>query len=151
MIKHERERFVHICRYSMSKSIPFVRGFQAPTQKQIDQALGDDAPFSEEFSRSFPPLPQPTNDLDWLANYRERGQTYGQFLKQCPLLDDDDDHPITDKFIYLTLLDDDDRLSLLDINRLVDYTQRFFQINVKLLPLFSNIRWEATKRKWICK
>ena len=134
----------------MSKEIPFVRGFRPPTQERIDQALGDDSPFSEEFDRSFPPLPQPTNDLDWLANYRERGQTYGQFLTDCPLLDEDDG-PITDKFIYLTLLDNDDRVSLLNIDRLIDYTQRFFQMTVKLLPLFSDIRWEATKRKWICK
>lgn len=135
----------------MSKSIPFVRGFRPPTQERIEQALGDDSPFSEEFHQSFPSLPQPTNDLDWLANYKERGQTYGSFLKECPLLDDEDENSITDKFIYLTLLDNDDRLSLLNIDHLIDYTQRFFQMTVKLLPLFSDIRWESTKRKWTCK
>ena len=132
----------------MSKVIPFVRGFRPPTQERMDQALGDDPPFSQEFQQSFPPLPQPTNDLDWLANYKERGQTYRDFLRECPLLDND---PITDKFIYLTLLDNDDQLSLLNIDQLIDYTQRFFQMTVKLLPLFNAIHWEPTKRKWICK
>ena len=132
----------------MTKPIRFVRGFRVPNQEDIDQALGDHPPFSEQFKTSFHPVPNPTNDLDWLANYKEQGQTYPAFLDDCPFLDDDDSEK---KIIYLTLLDHDDRLSLLNIDRLIDYTQRFFQMDVKLLPLFSNIRWNETKRTWICK
>lgn len=132
----------------MSKPVSFVRGFRPPTQEKIDQALGDDATFSDGFKNSFNALPSPTSDLDWLANYRERGQTYPTFLKECPSLDEDD---FAEKYIYLTLLDNDDQSSSLNIDRLVEYTHRFFQMKVKLLPLFSNIRFEATKRKWICK
>lgn len=55
------------------------------------------------------------------------------------------------KTIYLTLLDNDDRLSLLNIDHLINYTQRFFQMKVKLLPLFTNFRWDEGKHTWICK
>jgi hypothetical protein len=132
----------------MSKSIPFVRGFRVPKQEDIDEALGDNPPFSNEFKNSFSSLPNPTSDLDWLANYKERGQTYEDFLDECPLLDDEN---LIEKYIYLTLLDNDDRLSLLNIDHLIDYTQRFFQMNVKLLSLFTDIHWDQTKRTWICK
>jgi len=132
----------------MPKTIPFVRGFRVPKQEDIDEALGNDASFSNEFKNSFNSLPNPTNELDWLANYKEKGQTYEDFLDECPFLDNNNS---SKKFIYLTLLDNDDRLSLLNIVRLIDYTQRFFQLEVKLLPLFTNINWNKTKRTWICK
>jgi len=64
----------------MSKTIPFVRGFRVPKQEDIDDALGNDALFSNEFKNSFNSLPNPTNELDWLANYKEKGQTYEEFL-----------------------------------------------------------------------
>lgn len=133
----------------MSKTIPFVQGFRVPTQIDIDRALGDESNYSDEFRQSFDSLPQPTSDLDWLANYRERGQTYADYLDECPLLDEK--NTVTQKTIYLTLFDNDDRLSILDINQLIDYTQRFFQIQVKLLPIFSNFRWNDKKNKWTCK
>ncbi|UJR31510.1 hypothetical protein I4U23_018999 [Adineta vaga] len=132
----------------MAKVISFVRGFRVPKQKDIDAALGTDASFSNEFKATFASLPTPTHEADWLVNYKERGQTYAEFLDDCPFLDGDDD-PVR-KYIYLTLLDDDDRLSVLNINHLIDYTQRFFQMEVKLLPLFTNINWNETKRSWIC-
>jgi hypothetical protein len=128
--------------------IPFVRGFRVPKQEDIDKALGDTAPFSNEFKNSFNSLPNPTSELDWLANYKERGQTYANFLDDCPFLDDKN---LSEKYIYLTLLDHDDRLSLLNIDRLIDYTQRFFQMKVKLLPVFTNILWNENKKTWICK
>ncbi|CAF1405609.1 unnamed protein product [Rotaria sordida] len=131
----------------MLKTISFVRGFRVPTQKDIDEALGNDASFSNEFKTSFNSLPNPTNDLDWLANYKEKGQTYRKFLDESPFLDD---NYSLKKYIYLTLLDNDDLLSLLNIDHLINYTQRFFQMEVKLLPLFTNIYWNNTKKKWIC-
>ena len=65
--------------------------YQDPSNKAINN----------EFKNSFNSLPTPTSDLDWLANYKERGQSYSQFLNQCPLLDD---NHFSDKFIYLTFL-----------------------------------------------
>ena len=132
----------------MLKTVPFVRGFRVPARKDIDEALGDDAPFSNEFRATFNSLPSPKSDLDWLANYKEKGQTYARFLDECPFLDD---RYTLQKCIYLTLLDNDDRLLLLNVDRLIDYTQRFFQMEVKLLPLFTNIIWNRAKRTWICK
>jgi hypothetical protein len=132
----------------MPKTIPFVRGFRVPKQEDIDEALGNDASFSNEFKSSFNSLPNPTSELDWLANYKERGQTYEDFLDECPLLDDDN---LSQKYIYLTLLDNDDRLSLLNIDSLIDYTQRFFQMQVKLINPFINIQWNEEKNQWTCK
>jgi hypothetical protein len=120
----------------------YARGFRPPQQEDIDRALGEDT------SYSFDPLPVPSHDHDWLAKYNEQGQTYPQFLDDCPLLDADDQSRDS---IYLTLLDGDDRSSLLDIDRLVDYTQRFFQTSVKLLPLFTKIVWNDRKRTWTCE
>jgi hypothetical protein len=34
----------------------------------------------------FKPIPQPTSIDDWLAQYDEEGQTYKQFLLECPWL-----------------------------------------------------------------
>lgn len=132
----------------MTNTVPFVRGFRVPTEKDIDEALGNDDLFSKEFKNSFDSLPKPTSDADWLANYREKGQTFQHFLDECPYLDDNNS---SEKYIYLTLLDNDDRLSILNIDRLIEYTRRFFQMKVKLFPLFTNIRWNETKRTWSCK
>ena len=132
----------------MAKRKVYARGFRPPQQEDIDRALGDDGPFSTDFQASFDPLPVPSHENDWLAQYNEKGQTYQKFLGECPFLDDDTS---AQDSIYLTLLDNDDRLSLLDIDRLVDYTQRFFQTTVKLMPLFTNIVWNDRKRTWTCE
>jgi hypothetical protein len=132
----------------MSKSVPFVRGFRVPKQQDIDDALGDDALFSNGFKNSFDSLPIPTSELDWLANYRENGQTYQEFLDNYRFHHYD---KLEEKYIYLTLLDNDDRLSILNIDQLIDYTERFYQIKVKILPLFSNFIWNKTNRTWTCK
>ncbi|CAF1306343.1 unnamed protein product [Rotaria sp. Silwood1] len=131
----------------MTKRISFVRGFRIPKEKDINEALGNDASFSNEFKRSFNSLPHPTSDLDWLANYKEKGQTYKRFLNECPFVNNNSS---SQKYIYLTLLDNDNRLSLLNIDRLIDYTQRFFQMEIKLLPLFTNFNWNEKKKTWIC-
>jgi hypothetical protein len=60
----------------MPKPISFVRGFRVPTQEDIDEALGTNNLFSNDFKNSFNSLPKPTSDLDWLTNYKEQG--YGQ-------------------------------------------------------------------------
>lgn len=132
----------------MPKKVSFARGFRLPTDNEINEAVGRDSPFSNEFKTTFNPVPKPKNDLDWLANYRVQHQSYDEYLEECPLIDRPDR---TKKIIYLTLLDNNDRFSLLDIDRLVDYTQRFFQMTVKLLPFFSEIRWDEKKKTWLCK
>ena len=129
------------------KSI-YARGFRPPQQEDIDRALGEDGPHSTEFKASFDPLPIPSHDYDWLATNNEKGQTYPEFLDECPLLDADDQSRDS---IYLTLLDGEDRSSLLNIDRLVDYTQRFFQSPVKLMPLFTKLVWNDRKQTWTCE
>lgn len=132
----------------MPKKITFVRGFRPPNEEEIDQAVGTNSPFSVAFKDSFDPLPKPKHELDWLAKYRVQGQTYDEYLDECPLIDEQDS---SRQIIYLTLLANGDHLSLLDINALLDYTQRFFQMPVKLLPFFSDIQWDERQKTWLCK
>ena len=58
-------------------------------KKILMKHLVDDASFSNEFKNSFNSLPNPTSELDWLANYKEQGQTYDEFLDDCPFHHDD--------------------------------------------------------------
>lgn len=74
-------------------SIPYAVGFKPPTARESRNAIGFTAEIPLEFSPEsdkkfeyFPPLPDPTNIDDWLAQYNEQGQTYRQFLKDCPWL-----------------------------------------------------------------
>ena len=65
-------------------AIPYVRGFKKPSLRAIERALGHQtATYSEE---EFPGLPRPQHQDDWLAQYKESGQTVAQFLQFCPWL-----------------------------------------------------------------
>ena len=49
----------------------------------VSKTFTSDVPASNEF---FKPIPQPTSQDDWLAQYDEDGQTYRQFLQENPWL-----------------------------------------------------------------
>ena len=106
------------------------------------------ASWSAAFRASFDGLPKPTSHLDWLATNKETGQTYDEFIEQCPYLDDSDTFRTC---IYLTLLDHPEHRSSLDMDRLIDYTERFFQTTVRLIPLLTNVRWDPAKQSWLCE
>ena len=71
-------------------SVPFVKGFKRPTLQAQRDALGptDDNGFhiGVETGKFFPSLPSPTSEDDWLAKYKEKGQTLADFLEFCPWL-----------------------------------------------------------------
>ncbi|KAH3836269.1 archaemetzincin-2-like [Dreissena polymorpha] len=69
--------------------IPWAEGFKLPSEKQCVDAIGFPGEIPKEFSPEkdvFHPIPKPSNIDDWLAQYNEGGQTYKQFMSECPWL-----------------------------------------------------------------
>jgi len=136
------------------KSLSYARGFKVPTKLDIANALGkfDDNSlnyvFNEDFYQTFGSLALPKKPSDWLAQYKEKGQTYMEFLQLSRTL-----HTPSSshrKSIYLTLFGQIDN-TIFDIDSLIDYTQRFFQMQVKLINPFIQIQWNDEKNQWTCK
>ena len=71
-----------------SMPIPYARGFHPRSSKESLKAIGCGTPSRELVPSSdlFPAIPAPTSIDDWLAQYNETGQTYKQFLDDCPWL-----------------------------------------------------------------
>ena len=67
--------------YKSNKKIAFVRGFKKPSIKTILDALDEQ---SADALKGFPSLPHPSHPSDWLAGYKEEGQTVASFLSTCP-------------------------------------------------------------------
>ncbi|CAF3148551.1 unnamed protein product [Rotaria sp. Silwood2] len=135
------------------KSPSFVRSFKVPRKLDIENALGklDDnninSVFTEDFCKTFDSLPLPKKESDWLAQYAEKGQTYMEFLQLSRTLHT----PLSShrKSIYLTLFGQVDN-TIFDIDSLIDYTKRFFQMQVKLINPFINVEWNDKKNQWTC-
>lgn len=148
-------------RKSARLKIPYARGFKAPTAKQRLQAAtacpplrGVELKLEREFTDSsdnqfFPFIPEPTSVDDWLAQYNEEGQTYSKFLKECPWLSkrkmksfkgtfQPNGSTLTEKYpqskIYLLPLGEFDAITAPQLSDLADYAERFFQIQVEVLP-----------------
>jgi len=156
MPKQTRSRKV---RKSEKNAVPYVRGFTPPTAKRREKALSV-RDLKPELARLllpkddelFVPVPRPTSIDDWLAQYNEEGQTYAQFLSDCPWLSDRKMHyykstfipngkTITKKYpgskIYILPLNSDmDPPTEIgpDFKDLADYTERFYDIPVRVLP-----------------
>lgn len=70
--------------------IKFARGFKLPDERDRQDALGDldDVDVAQRAflaaSPLFKPVEKPSTPNDWLALYAEEGQTYPQFLEECP-------------------------------------------------------------------
>ena len=72
------------------KYLPYAKGFRLPSNKETVEAMGE-GPVSKSLdpgnnAEFFSPVPLCTSIDDWLAQYNEEGQTYAQFLEQCPWL-----------------------------------------------------------------
>ncbi|CAF1341077.1 unnamed protein product [Rotaria sp. Silwood1] len=135
------------------KSSSYVRGFKVPRKLDIDNALGklDDntikSIFTEEFCETFDSLPLPKKESDWLAQNAEKGQTYMEFLQLSRTLHTkSSSHRRT---IYLTVFGQIDN-TIFDIDSLIDYTQRFFQMQVKLINPFIDVQWNDKNNQWTC-
>jgi hypothetical protein len=136
------------------ESLPYARGFKVPKKLDIEKALGkfDDnninPVFTEKFYETFDNLPVPKKPSDWLAQYAEKGQTYMEFLQLSRTL-----HTKSSSHrnsIYLTIFGQIDN-TIFDIDSLIDYTQRFFQMPVKLINPFIDVQWNDEKNQWTCK
>ncbi|CAF0863564.1 unnamed protein product [Adineta steineri] len=135
------------------KIIPYADGFKVPQQSDIKKALGtfDDNSlntiFTERFYETFDSLPFPKKPWDWLAQYVEKGQTYAQHLQLSRTLHTSaSSHRNT---IYLTIFGQIDK-TIFDVDSLIDYTQRFFQIPVKLINPFIDVQWNNETNQWTC-
>lgn len=71
--------------------VPYARGFHPPSKKRRLEAAAarPDEKLSAEYcdqdgDEFFPSIPRPSSIDDWLAQYNEEGQTYSNFLHECP-------------------------------------------------------------------
>lgn len=146
-------------RTAAKKAIPYVRGFRPPSASQRLTAIGTAAggsPGSSELDRTyspsdefFPPLPKLTSIDDWLAQYRETGQTYDSFLRECPWLSKRKLKSVTMAFspkgatlpekypqgkIYLLPLGGFEPTTTPNFSDLAEYARLFFCLPVEVLP-----------------
>lgn len=78
-------------RTKKTRTVPYARGFHPRSLQQSTQAIGfgvtPSVPLElQPTADHFPAIPNPTSIDDWLAQYNETGQTYKQFLDDCPWL-----------------------------------------------------------------
>ncbi|XP_021368636.1 uncharacterized protein LOC110460188 [Mizuhopecten yessoensis] len=138
-----------------SRYVPYAVGFKVPSDQAKIKAIGSHPIVSELDPQSsngfefFQPIPQPTNIDDWLAQYDEDGQSYGDYLKQCPWLSTrklkymlqqfvSDGKTILEKYpngkIYLLPLGDFSGENCVNFKTLMDFAQMYLGIPVITLP-----------------
>jgi archaemetzincin len=130
--------------------VKFARGFKIATKETIHKALKITIKKQEQKTKyenlllklidKFKLIPKPTNDLDWLAQFREIGQTCQDFHKSCPVTNE---NKIGEKtFIYYVQIGSFEKTKI-NFDDLIDYSKRFFtEKSIKLFPEIINIRVE---------
>jgi len=69
------------------RTIPYTKGFRPPTLPEQRNALGTHTNKAySNIENHFQNIPKCTSENDWLAQYKEEGQTYDNFLDQTPWL-----------------------------------------------------------------
>ena len=131
------------------KTIPYVRGFHPPSGGKCLEAIGESSKVYSPSDDFFPPLPKPTSIDDWLAQYKETGQTYKQFLNECPWLSprkwkyvkmtfNSSGRTLLEKYpegkIYLLPLGGFDGETAPSFSDLAQYARLFFCLPVEILP-----------------
>lgn len=156
---------------SKELSVPYATGFKPPSETQCRNAIGFGNQIPREFDPStqyhgntkfFKPVPKPACIDDWLAQYCEEGQTYKQFLAQCPWLSSrkrkymsqeftSSGKTIKDKYpdgkIYIVPVGNfgkDDGL----FSNLIEYTKIFLGLPVMVLPGIKLVE-ERDKVFWV--
>ena len=73
--------------------VPYARGYRPPSSKRCHNAIThpivpvDALPlYLQPLPDFYHPIPPPTSIDDWLAQYNESGQSYRQFINECPWL-----------------------------------------------------------------
>ena len=137
-------------------SVPYARGFRPPTRKQCLQATRQCAeeqlpPEYQDGKDFFSSIPRPSSIDDWLAQYNEEGQTFAQFLRECPWIStrkrkymptsfNAEGSSLTSRYsgskIYLLPLGDFESANgaAPSFSLLAEYAQLFFAVPVVVLP-----------------
>ena len=134
-------------------SVPYARGYKPPSRKRSRDAIthpqtsGTLPVHFQPTEDIFHPVPPPTSIDDWLAQYNESGQTYTEFLHDCPWLSKrkwkqakhlfiPEGQTIKEKYpngrIYLLKLDDfqQSNLSSPSFESLLRYVEIFYELPV---------------------
>ncbi|XP_050402937.1 uncharacterized protein LOC126819109 [Patella vulgata] len=157
--------------------IPYARGFKVPTTKDQVLALGlgveNKLPIPKEYTDTtfsdvnpftfFKNIQQPTSIDDWLAQYNEEGQTYSQYLKQCPWLSPRKVKGMHEKFvssaktlsgkypgskIYIVPVGEFNEEDYISFSNLLDYSKRFLCLPIATLPHFK-LQQNNDKLFWV--
>ena len=146
--------------------VPYAKGYRPPTKKRRVAALGKISAGAKEFQTGdgfFSPVPAPTSIDDWLAQYNEEGQTYGQFISECPWLSkrkwkyhkgafETSGRTILEKYpgtkIYLQPLGNFDAGDAPNFDDLAEYARLFFCLPVEVLPAVT-LEEEDSAIYWI--
>ena len=139
------------CTVACCRFLCLRRGFHPPSPKKCLEAVGS-GQLAREYdptSNFFKEIPKPTSIDDWLAQYNETGQTYKQFLRECPWLSnrklkyikstfDPSGSSLPQKYpgakIYLLPLGEFDSVSAPGFSDLAEYAQLFLCLPVEVLP-----------------
>ena len=132
--------------------LPFAKGFKLPSKSQCSKAVGSvPKELCKVFNadQSFSPVPRPTDENDWLAQYNEEGQSFQDFMTQCPWLGRRKfrgvDGPFVSDAEHLSERYPGKSISIVPIGefppnqapkleQLKEYAEAFFGAPVKLLP-----------------
>lgn len=145
-----------------TRYVPYVKGFRPPTGHQKVQAVSNfgEAPGSipPQFlckESHFDAIPKCTARCDWLAQYKEQGQSYKQFLMECPWLSqrkrkyikndfNPDGENLPEKYpggtVYILPLGDfsgsekHKHMATPDSDSIIEYSEKFLGLPVKKLP-----------------
>lgn len=128
------------------KALSFKRGFKKPTSEQILKTIN--APFSakklkkfnnfndklETLVKRFKLVPDPTDELDYLAQLNDSGQDFEEFEQDCP-------HEMNKfGFIYYIRVGEFKETKI-DFGDLIDYSKCFFsEAAVKKMDLSIDIK-----------
>ena len=142
----------------IKNKIRFKRGFIKPDKAKILRALKTIG-FKKHYSKNdkllenmvscFKPLPEPQNNLDWLAQFSEIGQDCNEYLEMHPI---SNKKSIGDtKFIYYIQIGEFNNTKL-NFNDLIEYSRCFFsEKSIKLIPSKIEIKLELKTVKNVCK
>lgn len=158
----------------MQDTVPFVKGFRLPSEKERQGAVGWRGEPSPEyrFNELYPSITLPQSENDWLAQYYCRGQTFTQFLNQCPWLGSTkwrgpdsvpfkkDGANLCERYpchkIYLIEVGEFSRERATfapEFNKLVQYTEFFFEVPVETLSKAmqkvgcGEVKWKLPAKK----
>ncbi len=113
------------------KNIKFHRLFRKPSSEKILKIirgtniklkLTKHLPTLEKLLTAFRAIPEPTDELDWLAQFNEPEQDFDEFIQNCPVESADLG---TKKFIYYVQLGEFSQVPI-EFSSLIEYSQSFF-------------------------